>query len=84
MQILRLKDVIAKTGLSKASIYKQQATGNFPRSIALTGLPGRNRSAVGWYAYEVEVWMQARLDARNAVRDQQEAYSLLSRHFPRW
>lgn len=84
MQILRIKDVMAKTGLSRASIYKQQAAGNFPRSISLTGLPGRTRRAIGWYAYEVDVWLQGRMDARDAAPKPGEAYGLLSRHQLRW
>jgi prophage regulatory protein len=77
MQILRIKDVMAKTGLSRASIYKLQAADCFPRSIALSG------RAVGWYAYEIDVWLQQRVDARDADRNAEEAYRMMARHRPR-
>jgi prophage regulatory protein len=50
-----------RTGLGRSSIYKLQAEGRFPQSIALT------ERSIGWYAYEVDVWIQERLDARHEV-----------------
>lgn len=81
MRIIRLPEVMSMTGLSRSSVYKQQALGTFPKSIPLTGRAGR---ACGWYAYEVEAWIQEKLDSRHAVLDQREAVSLLSRHYPHW
>lgn len=78
MRIIRLKEVLSKTGLSRSSVYKLQSEGAFPKSFQLTG------RAVGWYAYEVDAWMQKKLDAREESGGQQEAISLLSRHYHRW
>ena len=36
-QILRLKDVISKTGLARSTIYARMADGTFPKSVALGG-----------------------------------------------
>lgn len=81
MRIIRLPEVMSMTGLSRSSVYKQQALGSFPKSIPLTGQGGR---AIGWYAYEVEAWIQEKLDARDAASNPGEAYGLLSRHQLRW
>jgi prophage regulatory protein len=59
MRIIRLKEVMERTGLGRSSIYKLQAEGRFPKSIALTD------RAIGFYAYEVDAWIQEKLDARH-------------------
>lgn len=53
--LLRLPDVRARTGLSRASIYAAIKRGDFPRPIAL------GTRAVAWPASEVEQWVQARI-----------------------
>lgn len=54
-QILRLKSVIQATGLSRASLYRQIAGGNFPKQIKL-GL-GASARSVGWDAEDVARWI---------------------------
>jgi len=39
MRILRLKDVIEKTGLARATVYKYIAAGTFPKPIPLVAAP---------------------------------------------
>lgn len=73
MRIIRLKEVMVMTGLGRSTIYKLQAEGKFPKSIPLS------ERAIGWYAFEVEAWLQEKLDARDALRDQREALSRASR-----
>jgi prophage regulatory protein len=63
MKILRLKQVIETTGLARSTIYKLIAAGTFPRQIALT----ENGKSSGWILGEVESWIRARVDARDAV-----------------
>ena len=55
--ILRLKQVIAITGLSKSTIYALIALGKFP--------PQRKLSirAVGWPAEKIFAWVEARPQA---------------------
>ncbi len=55
--ILRLPQVIARTGLSRSTIYAKVAAGKFPEPINLGG------RAVGWLADEVEAWLVARVEA---------------------
>ena len=46
-QILRLTDVIARTGLSRSTIYLRMVQGKFPKKINL------GSRAVGWISSEV-------------------------------
>ncbi|CAK1779599.1 MULTISPECIES: AlpA family transcriptional regulator [Vibrio] len=62
MRFLRLKDVIAATGLSRSTIYKFMDEEVFPKTIPLGG------RAVAWLESEIEEWMEQRL----ALRESQE------------
>jgi prophage regulatory protein len=52
---LRLPTVIARTGLSRSTLYEQMAQGRFPRSVQL------GPRAVGWLESEVNAWLMARI-----------------------
>ncbi len=54
--ILRLPEVMARTGLSRSTIYHKMSLDEFPQSINL-GL-----RSVGWIAEEIEEWIQDRID----------------------
>jgi len=54
-QLLRMRDIIRITGLSKATIYRQMDAGTFPKSIPLGG------RVVGWEAREVQLWIDERI-----------------------
>ncbi|WP_322401111.1 AlpA family transcriptional regulator [Massilia luteola] len=51
---LRIKQVTALTGLSRATIYNMMAAGSFPMKTAL------GVRAVGWLSSEIQVWMAER------------------------
>jgi len=55
--ILRRKQVEARTGLSRSTIYARIAEGSFPRPIDLGG--GR---AVGWIESEINEWVRSRIE----------------------
>ena len=59
-RVLRLPEVIAKIGLSRASIYRLQEAGEFPSNIRL------GRSAVGWVESELDAWIAERIAASRA------------------
>lgn len=60
--ILRLNEVIARTGRSRSSIYADIDRGEFPKPIKL------GPRAVGWLAGDVNAWIQGRIEmSRNAV-----------------
>lgn len=54
-RILRLRDVINLTGLSRSTIYAEIAKTSFPRQVQLTG----SRS-VGWHASDISRWIETR------------------------
>jgi prophage regulatory protein len=49
--ILRRKQVEARVGLSRSTIYARMAEGQFPRNISL------GKRAVGWIAAEVDDYL---------------------------
>ena len=49
--ILRLRDVKARTGLSRSTIYLRMSEDLFPKPISLGGL------SVGWIEAEVSEWI---------------------------
>ncbi|MFD2231352.1 helix-turn-helix transcriptional regulator [Alkalimarinus sediminis] len=61
ISILRRKQVEARTGLSRSTIYDKlnpnspRYDSNFPRSIKL------GVGAVGWLSSEIEGWLQSRI-----------------------
>ena len=63
LTILRRKQVQARTGLSRSTIYARVAAGTFPSPIDLGG--GR---AVGWVDAEIEAWVQSRIQATRMTR----------------
>lgn len=58
--ILRLPEVLKRTGLCRTSLYTQRATGDFPRAIRL------GPRAVGWMRSEVDAWIAQRAESRGA------------------
>lgn len=60
MKLLRLKEVMACTGLGRSSIYKFMAEGNFPLSISL------GERAVAWVEDEIQEFILNKLEQRDA------------------
>jgi prophage regulatory protein len=60
-RIIRLPEVIKRTGLPRASIYQQMTLGTFPRQVSISL---RSR---GWVESEVDGWIEQRIAARSAV-----------------
>jgi prophage regulatory protein len=56
--ILRRKQVEARTGLSRSTIYERMKKGTFPRPIRLGG----QARAVGWLESEVESWIVTQIE----------------------
>jgi prophage regulatory protein len=55
--ILRRREVQARTGLSRSTIYQRVSDGTFPRPVKLGG------RAVGWLDAEIQVWLAERIAA---------------------
>jgi len=61
MKFLRLKSVMAATGLSRATIYRYMVGGMFPRAVPL------GERSVAWLESEILEWMSARVAERDLV-----------------
>ena len=55
-RFLRLPEVMARTGLSRSTIYVRLDQGRFPRPVSLGG------RAVGWIEAEVDEWIRDRIE----------------------
>lgn len=56
-RILRMKDVVKVTGISRSGIYQKVSAGAFPRQIKL------GERATGWLAHEVSNWLNQQITA---------------------
>jgi prophage regulatory protein len=57
-RFLRRPEVERATGLGRSTIYEKMATGEFPKSVPLSG------GAVGWLESEIAKWQASRIAAR--------------------
>jgi len=57
VRFLRLPDVLARTGLSRSTIYVRLEQGRFPKPVSL------GARAVGWIESEVDEWIRERIVA---------------------
>ena len=54
-RFLRRPEVMARTGLSRSTIYVRLAEGRFPRPVSL------GSRAVGWIEAELDEWIRKRI-----------------------
>ena len=52
--IMRFPEVVAQTGLSRATLYRLMNECKFPRQVQLTS------RSLGWYVKDIEKWLQER------------------------
>ena len=55
VRFLRVREVQARTGLSRSTIYLRLDQGRFPRPVSL------GPRAVGWIESEVDEWIRERI-----------------------
>ena len=60
--ILRLRQVSARTGLARSTIYERIKAGEFPAQISL------GARAVGWLEADVEAWIAAQVERSRKER----------------
>lgn len=54
LRLLRIGDVCARTTLSRATVYREEAAGRFPGRVRLT------ECAVAWREADVNAWIETR------------------------
>ena len=67
MRLIRLKEVLHKVGMSKSTLYRLIAAGEFPASVAIA-----NR-AVAWEESLVDEYLMRKVSEQNLKRDRAEA-----------
>lgn len=58
-QLIRLQEVIRRTGVSRAAIYDLAQRGEFPQQIKLS----KGGRAVAWVSGEIDTWIEQRIAA---------------------
>ena len=58
-RLLRITDVVEKTGLSRSTIYQRRIKGSFPDAVPLGG--GR----MAWLSSEVDAWIDQLVSDRD-------------------
>lgn len=56
-RLIRLEEVMSRTGLTRALLYQMMKKGDFPKSVKLTG------RAVAWVESQINVWIAGRIEA---------------------
>ena len=68
-RLIRLPEVLSRTGYGRTSIYRKMEDGSFPRSVKLGGpLEAPNAfdsRAIAWIEDEVEQWIESRIEERD-------------------
>lgn len=64
MRILKLKEVLNRTGLGRTTLYTLIKNSDFPRQIPL-GL-----RAVGWLESEIDRWIHLQIEARSKKEEE--------------
>lgn len=60
-RLLRIKEVMTRTGLSRSTIYELMSKGEFPKQVVLT------ERCVGWIEDEIQDWLLKRLEESRAI-----------------
>ncbi|NVE89244.1 helix-turn-helix transcriptional regulator [Vreelandella titanicae] len=58
-RLIRIKDVMDRTGLARSTVYKYIGLGQFPQPIKL------GTRAVAWVEREVEAWICESIERRD-------------------
>lgn len=58
-KLIRIKDVMDRTGLARSTVYKYISLGQFPQPIKL------GTRAVAWVEREVEAWICESIERRD-------------------
>ncbi|MCX8985936.1 AlpA family transcriptional regulator [Citrobacter portucalensis] len=58
-QLLRIKQVEARTGLNRSQIYAWMKEGHFPQSIKI------GPASVAWIEKEIDEWVEKKLSLRS-------------------
>ena len=70
-RLIRLNEVLSRTGYGRTSIYRKMEEGTFPRSVKLGGPledpEAFDSRAVAWIEDEVDQWIESRIMDRDTI-----------------
>ena len=70
-RLIRLPEVLSRTGYGRTSIYRKMEDGSFPKSIKLGGPPLDpsvfDSRAVAWIEDDVDQWIESRIEERDTI-----------------
>lgn len=61
MRLIKLKEVLHITGLSRSTVYRFMSSGGFPMKVELGG------NSVAWVENEVEEWISEKIGKRDTA-----------------
>jgi prophage regulatory protein len=67
LQMLRMPEVIQRTGLSRSTIYALVADGKFPRQIKVS------ENTAAWLEHEIDAYLIDRIAERDQQADNRES-----------
>lgn len=59
MKLIRIKEVMNRTGLARSTVYKYISQGQFPQSLKL------GTRAVAWVESEIDTWINDSIKRRD-------------------
>jgi len=70
IRLIRLNEVLSRTGYGRTSIYRKMDEGTFPKSLKLDG-PIKDTTqfdsrAIAWIEEEVDQWVESRIEERDS------------------
>lgn len=60
MRLIKLKEVMDRTGMAKSTIYKYMDEGSFPKNVKL------GARSVAWVEGEIDEWIMEKIQQRAA------------------
>jgi len=70
-RLIRLPEVLSRTGYGRTSIYRKMEDGSFPKSIKLGGPPldpsAFDSRAVAWIEDDVDQWIESRIEEQDTI-----------------
>jgi prophage regulatory protein len=69
-RLIRLPEVLSRTGYGRTSIYRKMEKGEFPKNLKL-GAPIKDPTqfdsrAIAWIEEEVDQWVESRIEERDS------------------
>ena len=69
-RLIRLPEVLSRTGYGRTSIYRKMEEGTFPKCLKLgppmEDLTQFDSRAIAWIENEVDQWVESRIEARDS------------------